>query len=247
MRGLALFAIALLAPLVAQAQPVSNPAPVGDAGAYNAVAPTCTTGQFCFIQVDVNGNLKVVNSGAPSGTQDVNLKQVGGATVDTGHGTAAGAQRVELPTDGTGVVGVSNFPTTVSTGTGAQGASSPRVTVAVDSATVAGSATLPAGTNSIGLVAPNALTTTQVSAAPTATTFAALLAGSASRKGCLVQNTGTTLGYIYFGTTGSATTANTFQLIAGASISCTTPAGVLTDNVAGTCASGTCAFIISSQ
>lgn len=40
--------------------------------------------------------------------------------------------------------------TTVSTGTGAQGAGAQRVTVAVDSATVAGSTSLPAGTNSIG-------------------------------------------------------------------------------------------------
>jgi len=40
-------------------------------------------------------------------TQDVNIAQVAGATVDTGHGTAAGALRVELPTDGTGVVGLS--------------------------------------------------------------------------------------------------------------------------------------------
>lgn len=37
---------------------------------------------------------------------DVNLAQVAGATVATGHGTAAGALRVELPTDGTGVVGL---------------------------------------------------------------------------------------------------------------------------------------------
>jgi hypothetical protein len=54
----------------------------------------------------------------PSGTQDVNLKQVNG--------------------------------TTVLTGSGATGAGSERVTVAVDSATVAGSASLPSGTNVIG-------------------------------------------------------------------------------------------------
>lgn len=40
--------------------------------------------------------------------------------------------------------------TAILTGTGAQGAGSPRVTVAVDSATVAGSASIPAGTNLIG-------------------------------------------------------------------------------------------------
>lgn len=46
----------------------------------------------------------VVESGG--GTEDVNIAQVAGATVATGHGTAAGALRVELPTDGTGVVGL---------------------------------------------------------------------------------------------------------------------------------------------
>lgn len=47
-----------------------------------------------------------VTPSAPSGTSDVNIKQVNGATVAVGHGTAATAQRVELPTDGTGVVGL---------------------------------------------------------------------------------------------------------------------------------------------
>lgn len=39
-----------------------------------------------------------------SGNQAVNLAQVAGASTATGHGTASGAIRVELPTDGTGVV-----------------------------------------------------------------------------------------------------------------------------------------------
>lgn len=95
---------------------------------------------------------------------------------------------------------------------------------------------------------PTALTTTEAAAAPTATTFASLLASSATRKGCLVQNTGTTLGYVYFGATASATTANAFQVAAGNAISCASQTGgVLTDNIAGTCASGTCAFIVGSQ
>lgn len=36
--------------------------------------------------------------------QSVNLSQIAGATTATGHGTASGALRVELPTDGTGLV-----------------------------------------------------------------------------------------------------------------------------------------------
>lgn len=65
------------------------------------IDPT-TPGQIAG--VDSSGRLKVTGSLTPSGTQDVNIAQVAGATVDTGHGTAAGALRVELPTDGTGVV-----------------------------------------------------------------------------------------------------------------------------------------------
>src|SRR4051794_32288584 len=38
-------------------------------------------------------------------------------------------------------------------------------------------------------------TSTVTTAAPTATTFAQLLASAPSRKGCTIQNTGTTLGY----------------------------------------------------
>jgi hypothetical protein len=44
--------------------------------------------------------------GALSANQSVNLNQVAGAAVAAGHGTAAGSLRVELPTDGTGVVGL---------------------------------------------------------------------------------------------------------------------------------------------
>lgn len=36
----------------------------------------------------------------------INITQVGGATISQGHGTAATAIRVELPTDGTGTVGI---------------------------------------------------------------------------------------------------------------------------------------------
>lgn len=58
--GLALcFALLGLAP--AQSQPVTNPTN-GVAGAYNSVAPTCTNGVFCWLQVDVNGNLKIAGT-----------------------------------------------------------------------------------------------------------------------------------------------------------------------------------------
>lgn len=71
--------------------------------------------------VPVSGTVSV------SGTAAVNLAQVAGASTSTGHGTASGAIRVELPTDGTGVVNaaqsgtwnINNISGTVSLPTGA--------------------------------------------------------------------------------------------------------------------------------
>lgn len=74
-----LSAVALLGAGLALAQNQTNPAIVGNTGAYNSSAPTCTNGNWCTMQTDVNGNLKVVNSGSPSGTQNVNITQVQGA------------------------------------------------------------------------------------------------------------------------------------------------------------------------
>jgi hypothetical protein len=53
--------------------------------------------------------------GALSANQSVNLAQVGGGSTATGHGTASGALRVELPTDGTGVLATVGTVTTCST------------------------------------------------------------------------------------------------------------------------------------
>lgn len=96
-------------------------------------------------------------------------------------------------------------------------------------------------------VQPIRTTTTMATAAPTALTFGTLLASNTARRSCMIQNTGATTGYVYFGANGSATTSNSFVVGAGGTISCTNSNVTLTDNVAGTCASGTCAFIISSQ
>lgn len=49
----------------------------------------------------------------PDANSAVNLGQVGGSSTATGHGTAAGSLRVELPTDGTGVVGLNAGTNTV--------------------------------------------------------------------------------------------------------------------------------------
>lgn len=42
--------------------------PVPQAGAYNSAAPTCTAGQYCTVQTDINGNVKVnIAAGAGGG------------------------------------------------------------------------------------------------------------------------------------------------------------------------------------
>lgn len=69
---------------------------------------TLTNGQSAALRLDSHGALVTTcatSAGAICGdTSDVNIAQVGGATIAQGHGTAATAIRVELPTDGTGVV-----------------------------------------------------------------------------------------------------------------------------------------------
>lgn len=85
--GLALcFAFLGLAP--AQAQPVDNPTPA-TAGAYNASPPTCTNGKFCWAQVDVNGQLKVVGSFASS-------NPVGATPTDRTITSATGASQTMM-------------------------------------------------------------------------------------------------------------------------------------------------------
>jgi len=59
-------------------------------------------GKATQVQLDSSGNIPI--AGSPSGTQDVNITKVAGSAISQGHGTAATAIRVELPTDGTGVI-----------------------------------------------------------------------------------------------------------------------------------------------
>ena len=92
-------------------------------------------------------------------------------------------------------------------------------------------------TNSTGTVTttPLALTTTPTgSTVTTHGTFQSALASSATRKGCLLQNTSADTEYVFFGATGSATTSNSFQVSPnGGTINCATQSGgVLTDNIA---------------
>lgn len=107
--------------------------------------------------VSASNPLPVTGTFTPPALQNVNLTQVGSAAVQTGAGTAAGTLRVELPTDGTGKVGLNagsaivgkvgidqttpgttnavsatNFPTTIDTNSGNKSASTMRVVLATD-------------------------------------------------------------------------------------------------------------------
>lgn len=55
----------------------------------------------------------LVTPDALPANQSVNVAQIAGATTNTGHGTASGSLRVELPTDGTGVVGLNAGSATI--------------------------------------------------------------------------------------------------------------------------------------
>lgn len=67
----------------------NGPLPVG--GIANAAAPTFVEGQVGGLSFDLSGNLRIGGSFSPSGTQDVNLKQIGGSTVTA---TTVGADAV---------------------------------------------------------------------------------------------------------------------------------------------------------
>lgn len=90
--------------------PVTASAPLPVSGSISITFPTIgaavpSTGLYNGI--NVAGTLRGWTGVNPSGSiyaGQVDLASVAGATVATGHGTASGAIRVELPTDGTGVV-----------------------------------------------------------------------------------------------------------------------------------------------
>lgn len=71
------------------------PMPVG--GIANAAAPTFTEGLPGYLSFDLSGNLRVGATVTPSGTQDVNLKQIGGSTVTA---VTAGADGVSNTSTG---------------------------------------------------------------------------------------------------------------------------------------------------
>lgn len=76
----------------------------------------------------------------PSGTQDVNITKVNGSATATGSGTSTGALRVELPSNGTGVIATVSTVTNlsqqggvaISLNTGVRDTGTQRITIATD-------------------------------------------------------------------------------------------------------------------
>ncbi len=91
-------------------------------------------------------------------------------------------------------------------------------------------------------------TTSEAITVTTANTFQSVLASNSSRKGCLVQYTGTTLGYVFFGANGSATEASSVHLLPYYTVSCNANGGLIaTDNISVTSATGSDTFVVLYQ
>lgn len=157
----------------ALAQQVVNPLPnAGVYGAYNSSAPTCVTGTGCWIQTDINGNLKVTIQGGGGGGLSVTDQT---AFV---QGTSA-----FTPTGGV-------FNDTATLASGQEGTvrlTTDRQMKVLDSAVLAAvQSSIPAGTNTIGTVGwlPYPVGAVPITASATGTTAAttATLAANATLK-----------------------------------------------------------------
>lgn len=178
---------------------------------YNATPPTLTDGQQAALQLDSAGRLIVAADLVPGGTQDVNLTKVAGATVATGHGTAAGAIRVELPTDGTGVVGLAAGTAVI--GHVINDAGSAVIgKVGIDQTT-------PGTTNLVQTPTPAAVTAGQYKI----TASAVSIGSQALVNGVVLKAKNTNVGAIWVGPTGVTTTddgtGNGFRLNPGDTLS----------------------------
>lgn len=78
-----------------------------------------TAGANRQVTQDPSGKLCTDATITPAGTQDVNIVGINGAAPVTGSGTAIGALRVELPTNGTGTIATITNPVTVAQPTAA--------------------------------------------------------------------------------------------------------------------------------
>lgn len=245
-------------------------------GIYNSSPPSVTTGQQVALQTDSSGNVKISCQSGCSGsggtaaadestfTQGTtSLTPIGGAYFTSVTNLTAGQTGVaQMTTDRMLYVNLGKVGgTSTLTGAGAVGTGAQRMAVAQDTTTVAGSSPGTAGSASSNVVTVQGIssmtpittalaTGTTTAAAVTITTgntFQSALASSGTRKGCLVQYTGTGTGYVFFGATVSATKATSLQLAPGASASCNISGLILTDNIAVTSATTSDTFVVNSQ
>lgn len=178
------------------------------------------------------------NQGTANATPwNENIAQINGSTVLVGHGTAAGTLRVELPTDGTGVVGLNagtqsigsiiNVSGTISLPTGAS-TSALQTTGNTSLATIATNQT--SGGQKTQISTPTALTVTQAAIAVGTTAVRLTVSGSApaSTRVVLVatpDSVSTAVFYIGSSSVTSTSTTRGIEITAGQSFIANNDAG----------------------
>jgi hypothetical protein len=175
-----------------------------------------------------------------------NIAQVAGATVATGNGTAAGAIRVALPTDGTGAIStVTTVTTLTGTTTLTPGTGATNLGKAVDSvvgATDTGVASLYRRIDTPATITPavadyaegrvdaqgrqwvqpsGGMTTGTVTTVAASISSVSILASNTARKGYIIWNDTTTDGIILYLKLGATASATSFshRLLPGENIS----------------------------
>lgn len=122
----------------------------------NAAAQSWTEGRQVLLSTDLTGALRTTGTFSLSANQSVNIAQIGGTSTVLGSGTSTGALRVELPTNGTGTVGliagVAEIGNVKNSGTFATQAS----LQAIDSNTAIGTVAISSTTNTVVLGAGTA-------------------------------------------------------------------------------------------
>lgn len=254
--------------------PATNSLLIG--GIYNSSSPSVTSGQQAGLQLDSSANLKITCQAGCSGsggTASADLSvftqgttsftPIGGLYATSITNAAAGqVGAVQMTIDRMIYTNVGKVGgTAVLTGTGAVGGGAQRIAVAQDTATLAGSSPGSAGSASANVLSVQGISSmtpiqTSVQAGTTTAsgvtittgnTFQQGLAASGTRKGCLVQYTGTGTGYVFFGATVGASKAASFQMAPGQAIGCNVAGLVLTDNIAVTSATTSDTFVVTSQ
>lgn len=177
--------------------------------------------------LNVGGNL-VGNTGVTIGgatLADVNLGSVAGTATAVGHGVAATALRVELPTDGTGVVGLnagSNTIGKVDINAGSAIIGNVRIDQTTPGTTngVQVNAALPAGSNIIGRVGIDQTTpgTTNLVSAAQSGTWTVQPGNTPNTSAWLVQNV-----------VGAAGGTSTFSAVGGTGTALLTNSAVAVD------------------